>query len=104
MLQGIRSDNSEISPPYTYFTRTIKEAKGMNPDIVTLYDTGDFYRAMFLDVGSDILEIESTDRKSEELQKKYGEKIFGLTTSSKQEYLQEAFPVLLEKVKDILNL
>lgn len=104
MLQGIRSDGSEITPPYTFFTRIKKKEKGRNPDIVTLYDTGDFYRAMFLDVGSDMLEIESTDWKSSELQEKYGEKIFGLTDESKNEYAKEALTALIEKIKNNLNL
>ena len=104
MLQGIRSDDSEITPPYTCFTRIKKKEKGRNPDIVTLYDTGDFYRTMFLDVGSDMLEIESTDWKSSELQEKYGEEIFGLTDESKNEYAKKALTALIEKIKNNLNL
>lgn len=76
----------------------------MDPYIVTLYDTGDFYREMFVDVGSEEIEIDSMDYKSDELQDKYGEKIFGLSDESKEEYREEAIPVLIEKIKEILKL
>lgn len=81
-----------------------KKEKGRDPDIVTLYDTGAFYRDMFVDVGSDVIEIDSMDSKSDELKEKYGERIFGLTKSSKEEYVDEALPVLVDKIKEILKL
>lgn len=103
LMSGIRADKSKITPEYAHFTRQKKQEQGRDPDVVTLYDTGDFYRAMFLDVGSDLLEVDSTDYKSEELQEKYGEKIFGLTDDSKITYTDEIFPVFLQKIEDILN-
>ncbi len=104
LMQGIRSDGTEITPPYTYFTREKKKEKGRDPNIVTLYDTGDFFREMFVDVGSDVIEIDSMDYKSDDLQEKYGEKVFGLTPDSKEEYVEEALPVLVDKIKEILKL
>lgn len=103
LLSGIRADKSKITPEYAYFTRRKKQEQGRDPDVVTLYDTGDFYRGMFLDVGSDLLEVDSTDYKSGELQEKYGEKIFGLTDDSKTTYLGEIFPIFLQKIEDTLN-
>lgn len=103
-MQGIRSDGTEITPAYTYFTREKKKEKGRDPDIVTLYDTGAFFRDMFVDVGSDVIEIDSTDYKSEDLKDKYGDKIFGMTRDSKEEYVNEAIPVLVDKIKEILKL
>lgn len=104
LTQGIKSDGSNITPEYTFFTKEKKKAKGRDPDIVTLYDTGDFYRDMFVDVGSDVIEIDSTDYKSEDLKDKYGDKIFGMTRDSKEEYVNEAIPVLVDKIKEILKL
>lgn len=104
LMQGIRSDGTNITPAYTYFTREKKKEKGRDPDIVTLYDTGDFFREMFIDIGSDVIEIDSMDSKSNDLQEKYGEKVFGLTPISKDEYVEEALPVLVGKIKEIIKL
>lgn len=104
LTQGIKSDGSNITPEYTFFTKEKKKVKGRDPDIVTLYDTGDFYRNMFVDVGSDVIEVDSTDYKSEDLKDKYGDKIFGMTRDSKEEYVNEAIPVLVDKIKEILKL
>lgn len=103
LTSGIRSDKSKITPEYTYFTKLKKKEQGRDPDKVTLYDTGDFYREMFMDVGSDLIEVDSIDYKSDELKEKYGDKIFGLTDDSKETYLGEIFPVFLTKIEDILN-
>lgn len=104
LIQGIRSDGSEITPAYTYFTREKKKEKGRDPDIVSLYDTGDFYRGMFVDVGSDVIEIDSADYKSDELKDKYGEKIFGMSPDSRGKYVEDAIPVLVAKIKEVLKL
>lgn len=104
MLNGFRADDSYILPEYTPYTREKKEEKGWDPDKVTLYDTGDFYNAMFADVSYFDIEIDSTDSKTEDLIEKYGEKIFGLSDESKEEYRDDAMPVLIEKIKEILKL
>ena len=59
---------------------------------------------MFVDVGSDVIEIDSMDNKSEELKDKYEEKIFGLSGDSRHWYVSDAMPVLIEKIKEILKL
>lgn len=78
MFSGMRSDGSEISPPYTPLTKFLKAQKGQPFDRVTLNDTGSFYRLMFLTVRNGAFIIDSRDDKSEELQTKYGETIFGV--------------------------
>lgn len=103
-MHGIKSDSGEITPEYTYFTRLAKEAKGRDPGVVTLYDTGEFHNAMFVDVGSDELEINSMDYKSDDLQEKYGQEIFGLNENSRGLYLDEALPVLKGKIEAVLKL
>lgn len=104
MIHGRRADDSDITPEYTHFTRLSKIEKGRDPDVVTLYDTGEFYNAMFVDVGSDELEIDSTDYKSDDLQAKYGAGILGLSKGSKELYLDEAFPVFKSKIEESLKL
>lgn len=104
MMQGKRSDGSDITPEYTYFTRLRKMEQGANPDVVSLYDTGDFQRDMYLDVGSDTLEIDSIDKKSDDLKAKYGEKIFGLGNNSREQYIEDVFPEFKNKVETALKL
>ena len=104
LMQGKRSDGSDITPEYTYFTRLRKMEQGANPDVVSLYDTGDFQREMYLDVGNDTLEIDSMDDKSSELKDKYGEGIFGLDDTSRKEYVGGIFPAFKEKIENALKL
>lgn len=104
MMRGKNADNSVIKPEYTFFTKQAKIKKGRDPDVVTLYDSGDFHNNMFLDVGSDEFEIDSMDYKSDLLKAKYGERIFGLSDESKEEYISEVFPEFKDEVENSLKL
>lgn len=98
MSLGVRADGSEITPSYSDVTIAIKEEKGQETRWVTLHDTGEFWSNMFVDVGNDSYEVGSADAKTAKLEKKYGNKIFGLTKESKRE---EYIPIyLLPNVKD----
>lgn len=87
MYDGIDSDGLAIEPEYTPFTVIMKEAKGQPSSRVTLKDTGDFYNAMYIEKRADSLIVDSKDWKSNALQEKYGDEIFGLDTDYKQQYL-----------------
>lgn len=65
--------------PYSPVTIAIKEAKGQPTNRVTLRDEGDFQSSFFLEVGDKEFEIKAADWKTEELIKKYGRQILGLT-------------------------
>lgn len=65
--------------PYSPVTIAIKEAKGQPTNRVTLRDEGDFQSSFYLEVGDKQFEIKAADRKTEELIKKYGRQILGLT-------------------------
>lgn len=78
MQEGERADGSRITPEYTQNTIEIKESKGQPIDRVTLKDTGDFRLNMKVKTSSSKVELLSTDSKSDHLQAKYGEGIFGL--------------------------
>lgn len=69
-----------------------------NPD---LYDTGSFQQAMKLNIQStNLYEITSTDSKTPDLKKKYGNEIFGLTTDSKDDVKYEIInPGLVDYIK-----
>lgn len=83
MYEGKRSDNSDIKPLYTGYTRKIKRQKGQPDDRVTLKDEGDFYEGMYVREVNDGFVIDSTDEKRNDLVVKYGRDIFGLTDTSK---------------------
>lgn len=65
--------------PYSPVTIAIKEAKGQPTNRVTLRDEGDFQSSFYLEVGDKRFEIKAADWKTEELIKKYGRQILGLT-------------------------
>lgn len=92
MNKGLRSDGSEILPSYTALTIEIKKEKGQPTDRVTLQDTGDFYRGVYVDVEGDKITSFSSDEKAAKLNKKYSKakgNIFGLSNPFKREYLNE---------------
>lgn len=65
--------------PYTPETIEIKKALGQPTNRVTLRDEGDFESSFFLEVGDKQFEIKASDFKTEDLIKKYGRQILGLT-------------------------
>ncbi len=95
MLSGKRSDGSMIGK----YANKAYAARKSNPVAsagnVDLKDTGAFQAAIFLDPRKSIFVVDSTDEKSEMLQKKYGESICGLNDESNAVYIpiaqQEAF-------------
>lgn len=102
MSLGKRSDGTEITPSYSDITIMLKDEKGQETRWVTLRDTGSFWGDMFVDVNANSYSLSSADEKTQKLEKKYGEKIFGLTKESKSEeyiplYLQPALQARITK-------
>jgi hypothetical protein len=91
MATGRRSDGSEILPSYADLTIELKSQKsglaGVT-DRVTLFDQGDHYRQLYADVQGEKIEFGSKDPKSEKLQEKYGDKIYGLGPDAKEELVE----------------
>lgn len=79
--QGINRLGVEISDyaPYSPVTIAIKEAKGQPTNRVTLRDEGDFESSFYVEAGDKQFEIKASDFKTEDLIKKYGRQILGLT-------------------------
>ena len=103
--QGINRLGVEISDyaPYSPVTIAIKEAKGQPTNRVTLRDTGDFEASFFLEVGDKQFEIKASDFKTEDLIKKYGRQILGLTDENIAALIwQYIFPDLMKKAKNVL--
>lgn len=99
LQQGLKSDNSYL-PDYS-FRSVFQYNKPPGP--IRLYDTGDFYRGMLVDVRGDIFIIESADSKSKMLQDRYGENILGLGAAAKVEYVKVLRPVFIKQIKAYLK-
>lgn len=100
MSLGRRADGTEITPSYSDLTIELKEAKGQETRWVTLRDTGAFWDNMFVQVNAETFDMSSADSKTQKLEKKYGNKIFGLSKESRsEEYIPlYLFPALKERI------
>ena len=100
--QGINRLGVDISDyaPYSPVTIEIKRLKGQPTNRVTLRDEGDFERSFFLEVGDKQFEIKASDFKTEDLVKKYGEQILGLTDENIATLIwQYIYPDLIDEAK-----
>lgn len=99
LAQGLMSDDTFL-PDYSF--RSVFQY-GKPPGPIRLYDTGDFYRGMLIDVRQDIFILESADSKSTMLQNRYGGNIFGFGTEAQRNYILTLRPVFIEQVRNYLK-
>lgn len=99
LQQGLRSDDTYL-PDYSF--RSVFQY-GKPPGPIRLFDTGDFYRGMLLDVRQDIFILDSADPKSTMLKNRYGDDIFGFGTEAHENYLLTLKPVFVGLVQDYLR-
>lgn len=99
LSQGLMSDDNYL-PDYSF--RSVFQY-GKPPGPIKLYDTGDFYRGMLLDVRQDIFILESADPKSTMLQNRYGGDIFGFGSKAQAEYVLTLKPVFVQHVQNYLK-
>lgn len=86
--------------PYSPITISIKQEKGQPTNRVTLRDEGDFHSSFFLEVGDKQFEIKAADWKTEDLIKKYGRQILGLTDENISKLIwQYIYPDLMSEAK-----
>ena len=100
--QGINRLGVDISDyaPYSPVTIEIKRLKGQPTNRVTLRDEGDFESSFFLEVGDKQFVIKASDFKTEDLVKKYGEQILGLTDENIAILIwQYIYPDLMDEAK-----
>ena len=103
--QGINRLGVDIMDyaPYSPVTIEIKKALGQPTNRVTLRDEGNFESSFFLEVGDKQFEIKASDFKTEDLIKKYGRQILGLTKENIAVLIwQYIYPDLMEKAKNVL--
>tara|TARA_R110002012_G_scaffold2215_3_gene10565 strand:- start:2287 stop:2742 length:456 start_codon:yes stop_codon:yes gene_type:complete len=70
---------------------------GQTTSHFTLFDTGDFHKAMRVDLVGDMALITSGDSKTSELMFRYGEDILGLTEEETDEAIRLFVDPLLQK-------
>lgn len=100
--QGVNTFGVKIMDykPYQPLTIRIKKEKGQPIDRVTLRDTGDFQSSFYLEIGNEQFEIKANDWKTDDLIKKYGREILGLTDENLSELIWNfIYPDILEKTK-----
>ena len=68
--------------PYAKSTIKAKKKKGQPTTRVTLRDTGDFHKSVYLVYGGNGFYLTSQDEKAKDLREKYGDEIFRLTNKN----------------------
>ena len=77
--RGEDGDGKKISPGYSRKTIAKKRNKRQRTSHVTLRDTGEFYKSMFVEFINNNIIIDSNDDVTPLLEEKYGEAILKLT-------------------------
>lgn len=93
LFSGRDKQGKEIIPEYKKRTIKIKKKKKQPYDRVTLKDTGDFYKEMFLKIESGKIFIDSKDEKTDKLLEKYdrgNDTILGIPQNNKKETINES--------------
>jgi hypothetical protein len=101
---GLRSDGMDITPPYRPATRRIKQIEGQPYDRVTLKDTGAYYRSFRVTLmPSGDIEVEATDMKALDLERKYGDKLEGLTPQNTDKLAERLKNGIEKRVEELLQ-
>ena len=101
---GINGKEVKIASyaPYAESTIKKKKKKGQPTSRVTLRDTGDFHRAMFMVFEPDGFYVTSEDYKTPFLVKKYGDEIFRLSDKNLTRILRSHIrKELIKRIKAI---
>lgn len=99
LYQGLKSDGN-LLPDYS-IRSIVQYNKPAGP--IKLYDTGDFYRGILIDVRGDLFVMESADSKSSMLQNRYGSEILGLGLTAKQSWIVSLEPAFIKQIKSYLS-
>ncbi|MBQ2019256.1 MAG: hypothetical protein IIW53_04805 [Rikenellaceae bacterium] len=103
--QGVNALGVSIDDyaPYSPATIEIKMQKGQPYNRVTLRDEGDFHSSFFLEVWTTQFEIKAADFKTEDLVRKYGRQILGLTDENVEELIREyILPDIQRRINETL--
>lgn len=70
---------------------------------VDLKMTGAFYEGVFAEIDMDDIIFDSTDSKSDDLQERYGEEIFGLDEEMTKQFQEQFYDDIMEKIQKALQ-
>jgi hypothetical protein len=105
LISGLRSDDENIFNIQTgsdeYSPAYAKKKGKLKP--IDLYDTGAFSGGVFAQPSRDGILLDSSDQKSQLLQKNYGTEIFGFGTGAKTDYLDAVGPEFVRLISESLN-
>lgn len=120
LLDGVKSDGTELTPSYLndpYFkTREAAQRYSDFKDKITpsnkrkkgtpnLYINGLYHNSIKIDVRGEIFKIQSTASIGSDIERKYGENVYGLTTESTRAYIRETFyPLFKQYIEDTTQL
>jgi len=97
--KGIDGDNKLLGE-YSESTKAKKRKKGQISSHITLKNTGSFYAGMFLTLESNVITIDSKDRKTDLLTSKYGESILELTIAEGENFTEKTIDQEIQKLLD----
>ena len=103
---GIEGRGIEMMSYMPYSRRTIQKKirKGQPYNRVTLRDTGEFHKSLFVEFDEGGFYVTSTDDKAQYLLSRYGKTIFRLTNENLNILLREYIkPSLIEKMKEYIK-
>lgn len=100
MYDGLKADQTQITPLYAPRTVKAKQKKGQPYDRVTGKDTGQMYKRAGAIVDNDVVRIGSDVPYANDFEKKYGSDVWGIGGQYKSNYLETLQPVMVEKVKN----
>lgn len=105
LYSGVDGYTTKIQPPYAQRTIKNKLKKGQPINRVTLRDTGDFYKSLYVEFDDDGFYVTSSDTDLMNLLKeKYGSPILRLSNENMSILLHEIIrPSLKEKLKEYLQ-
>ena len=86
MLLGLDKEGKKIIPAYKPYTRERKIEKERDPNLVTLYDEGDFHKSLFMETKQKTIFIDGKDEKTDELMTKYNktDTVLGIPNNKKE--------------------
>ena len=87
--KGIDGDGNKLPLPYAPFTVQVKKALGLPTDRITLKQTGGFHGGVFGKLTGNDLITGSTDSKSDDLHKEWGQSITSLTKENTAKWARE---------------
>lgn len=99
MLQGIDADGTQIGEYRSISYAAMKQRMNPRPPAmwVDLHLTGDFHDGLFAKYSGNNLKFGSTDSKTNDLTRKYGENIFGLTKNNQDAIKNDViFPIIAD--------